>query len=176
MTHCPNFSPGDPGEIRAFSENCTTASNIKVNNLKTQKQFFPFFRKTGSVPGGGPREHTINFQSFDLYLVLFVHFYRLSPGDILTNFGQNEFSKISKKWKMLIITTFKQNSQKTIFHIFPKNGSETCWGSSRTHHQFWFNCPVFTTFRPFLPIVPRGHFGQFWTKWIFENFEKNAKC
>ena len=70
----------------------------------------------------------------------------------------------------------KLKTQKTIFPIFPKTGSGTCRGSPRTHHRFCCICPVSITFCPFLPVVPRGHFGQFWTKWIFENFEKNVKC
>ena len=64
-----------------------------------KKQFFPFFRKLGPGPVGGTREHSTDFVTFALYLVLFVHFYQLSPGDILGNFDQNEFSKISKKMK-----------------------------------------------------------------------------
>ena len=64
-----------------------------------KKQFFPFFRKIGPGPVGGPREHITTFDAFALYLLLFVHFYQLSPGDILTNFDQNGFSKISKKMK-----------------------------------------------------------------------------
>ena len=70
----------------------------------------------------------------------------------------------------------KLNPQKTIFLIFPKIGSGTCRGSPRTLPRFWRICPVSITFCIFLLIVPRGHFDQFWTKWIFENFEKNAKC
>ena len=62
-----------------------------------KKQFSPFFRKLGPGPVGGPREHSTDFGAFALYLLLFVHFYQLSPGDILPNFGQNGFSKISKK-------------------------------------------------------------------------------
>ena len=70
----------------------------------------------------------------------------------------------------------KLKPQKTIFLIFPKIGSGPCWKSPRTLHRFWCVCPVAVTFFPFLPVVPRGHFTQFWTKWIFENFEKTAKC
>ena len=70
----------------------------------------------------------------------------------------------------------KLKTQKTIFPIFPKNGFGTCRGSPRTPHRFWFICPVSITFCLFLSIVPGGYFDQFWTKWIFENFEKNKKC
>ena len=55
----------------------------------------------------------------------------------------------------------KLKTQKTIFLIFPKIGSGTCRGSSRTLHRFWCIYPVSSTFFLFLSIVPGGHFGQF---------------
>ena len=96
-THCPNSPQGVPGEIRTFSENCTSTSSTRGNKLKPQKTIFPIFPKNRSGTCRGPWEHTPDLRAFTLYLVLFVHFYQLSPGDILVNFGQNGFSKISKK-------------------------------------------------------------------------------
>ena len=100
------------------------------------------------------------------------HIVQISPrrtlGEIRT-FSENCASTSS-------IRVNKLKTQKTIFPIFPKIGSVTCRGSPRTPHRFWFICPVSITFCLVLSIVPGGYFDQFWTKWIFKNFEKNEKC
>ena len=73
--------------------------SIAAFKQNVQKIIFLIFPKIGSGTWRGPREHSTDFGAFALYLLLFVHFYQLSPGDILTNFDQNGFSKISKKMK-----------------------------------------------------------------------------
>ena len=168
--------PGDLDEIHTFSENYVLTSRIRYNKLKHKKQFFPFFRETGPGPAGGPREHSTNFGSFTLYLLLFFNFTNCPGGTFYPILTKMDFRKFRKKWKILSIALFKQNVQKIIFPNFPKIRSRTCWGSPRTHPRFWCIYPVSITFCPFLPIVPGGHFDQFWPKWIFENFEKNEKC
>ena len=97
--------------------------------------------------------------------------FKFLPGD------PREIRTFSEKYALTSnIRTNKLKTQKTIFPIFPKIGSGTCRGYTRTHYLFWCIYPVFITFCPFLSIVPGGYFDQFWTKWLFENFEKDAKC
>ena len=85
MIHCPNFSLGDLGEIRTFSENCASTSRIRVTKLKTQKPVFPIFPKIGSGTCRGSPRTLHRFWCICPVSITFCLFLPIVPGG---HFGQ----------------------------------------------------------------------------------------
>ena len=142
-----------------------------------QKTIFPIFPKNWVRDLSGVPENTspilMHLPCIYYFLSIFTNCPRETFWPILTKMV---FRKFRKKWKMLHIEVFKQNLQKLVFFHFSEKRVQALSGSPRILHSGCLVCPLPVTFCSFLPIVPGGHFDQFCTKWIFENFEKSAKC